>query len=126
MKTDTAHLLDPSLRTTILVGVDDSPSAVAAAGFAQSLAHRTGDSCHLVHVVAPGLDLVTEGTRVRRALQEARPPVDVALLEIREGLVPDALLARAAKIEAGLLVLGGKEHSLIGRWVAGSTAVALA
>ena len=41
----------PSMLTgPIVVGVDDSPNAAAAAEFAQHLARRVGAECRLIHV----------------------------------------------------------------------------
>jgi nucleotide-binding universal stress UspA family protein len=115
----------PDLRAAVIVGVDHSPSAIAALAFARSLCRRTGARCVPVHVVEPGRDAEGAEARVRAALDAARPPLGVNDLEIRIGNPAEALVSAAGEHHAGLIILGGKSHSLIGRWVAGSTAVDL-
>lgn len=115
----------PDLRAAVIVGVDHSPSAIAALAFARGLCRRTGARCIPVHVVEPGRDAEGAEARVRAALDAARPPLGVNDLEIRIGNPAEALVSAAGEHHAGLIILGGKSHSLIGRWVAGSTAVDL-
>jgi nucleotide-binding universal stress UspA family protein len=115
----------PILKGAIVVGVDDSPNAAAAASFAQVLARRTGVACILVHAAEPGHEPVAAGLRVREALGQVRPPLALDDLEIHVGTPAEVLLSRAAQLDAQLVILGGKHHSLLGRWVAGSTAVSV-
>jgi nucleotide-binding universal stress UspA family protein len=42
---------------------------------------------------------------------------------VRVGRPAEELIAKATEVAAGLIVLGGKHHSLLSRWIAGSTAV---
>lgn len=116
----------PDLRAAVIVGVDHSPSAIAALAFAHGLCRRTGARCIPVHVVEHGRDAQAAEARVRAAINAARPPLGAGDLELRIGHAADALVSAAGEHHAGLIILGGKPHSLIGRWVAGSTAVDLA
>lgn len=115
----------PSIQGAFVVGVDDSPHAAAAASFARVLSRRTGATCHLIHAAEPGHDPVSAGLRVREALGKVQPPLGVEDLEVRAGPPAEVLLSRAVELDAQLIVLGGKHHTLLGRWVAGSTAVAV-
>jgi universal stress protein E len=124
--TDTPLQTKTAFLGPILVGVDDSPSATSAAAFGQHLARRLGVNCHLLHVVEPGNDTTLPALRVREALRATKPPVDTSRLEIRVGPAAETLVQAARLLGAGLLILGGKHHSLLGRWVAGSTAVSVA
>ena len=114
------------LQGPIVVGVDDSPNAAAAAGFARTLARRIGAECRLIHVAEPGRDPVAAGQRIRDALGQVRPPLGLEDLEIDVGPTAEKLVERAIALNAALLVVGGKHHSLLGRWMAGSTAVGVA
>ena len=115
----------PAISGAIVVGVDESPNAVNAAAFARTLARRTGVPCHLVHVAEPGRDPIGAGLRIREALAAANPPIPADDLEVRIGDAPDVIVTRAEQLGACLIILGGKNHSILGRWVAGSTAVAV-
>jgi nucleotide-binding universal stress UspA family protein len=79
----------------IVVGVDDSPEAAGAAALAGRIAAAAHTSCHLVH-----------------ATPDAGSP---------------AMVLRQAVTELGaeLIVLGGKHHSAIGRWLGGSTSLSV-
>lgn len=113
----------PAVNGAIVVGVDDSPNAAAAAAFARGLARRTGRSCHLVHVVEQGQDPVGAGLRVREAIGSVRPSLGADEIEVRVGRPAEILVDRATQLGAQLIVLGGKHHTLLSRWVAGSTAI---
>ena len=114
---------NPAINGAIVVGVDDSPNAAAAVAFARGLARRTGRSCHLLHVVEQGHDPVAAGLRVREAIGSVRPPLGADEVDVRVGRAAEVLVERAAQLGAQLIILGGKHHSLLSRWVAGSTAV---
>lgn len=107
----------------IVVGVDDSRNSADAAAFARTLARRIGVSCHLIHVVQPGYDPVAAGLRVQKALGMTWLQLGVDELEVHVGHPAEVLCERARVLHAGLVIVGGKQHSLLGRWVAGSTAV---
>jgi nucleotide-binding universal stress UspA family protein len=122
----------------IVVGVDASPEAAWAATAGAALAKTGGTTCHLVHA-APGVPAVALGELPARMeelevahLAHARDQVERRL----RGVVPAALLdrlvvrvGRPARVlqdvvrETGaeLVILGGKHHSTLGRWLAGST-----
>ena len=125
MTTRTVQTPRPVIAGAIVVGVDESPNAVGAASFARLLARRTGVACHLIHVAEAGQDPIGAGLRIRDALAAAHPPIPADDLEVRIGDAPDVIVARATQLGACLIILGGKNHSIIGRWVAGSTAVAV-
>jgi len=126
----------------IVVGVDTSPGAVAAAAFAWKLAATAGTTCHFIHVVPDGnVPLVAPGSpvldamdramvalarqRLRVALRRKLPATALSRLEIRFGHPALVLQAEAKRLGAELVVLGSKRHSALGRWVSGSTVLDL-
>jgi len=125
-----------------IVGVDASPAAVRAARFAVALADRADVPCQLVHAVpevwtlpppmfaqAPeemNLASAAASAAVVRAALEGEVPTDVLdAIETRIGRPALALADAAEEHGAGLVIVGGKHHSALGRWVAGSTAHAV-
>jgi nucleotide-binding universal stress UspA family protein len=124
----------------IVVGVDASPEAAQAAAFAAAAAQRAATTCQLVHAVRdPFAALpVPESDRYRHALcEQARAQVTAALgdavpqalrdaLAVRLGPTPQVLHAAVTALGAELVVLGGKHHSALGRWLGGSTSLNVA
>jgi nucleotide-binding universal stress UspA family protein len=123
----------------VVVGVDGSPESAAAAAAGWRFAEAAGVRCHLVHAtrdVRSALDLAGAGVSLDELqlamLARARGEI-VAALEDRvpahvlEGLTvrtgrPAAVLAEVIEeTGAGMVVLGGKHHSTLGRWLGGST-----
>ena len=128
----------------IIAGVDTSPEAVRAARFAVALASRADVPCRLVHAApevwtlpatphpfAEGPQEMNEAAAtasanaVRTALTNNVPDDILETLEVRVGRPAIALADAADAHGAGLIVVGGKHHTLLGRWVAGSTAHAV-
>lgn len=125
----------------IVVGVDASPEAAGAAGFACRLAGAAETTCHLVHAVRDvwAAVPVEEGVEdLRRALMDdARAGITAALksvvprklvdnIAVRLGRAPVVLKQAVADLRAELVVLGGKHHSALGRWLGGSTSLNVA
>ncbi|HYL22736.1 MAG TPA: universal stress protein [Gemmatimonadales bacterium] len=124
----------------VVVGVDDSPAAAGAAALGWRLAAAAGTSCHLVHVVhdpgtafasmmmptssgelaGPLRELV--GPRLRAALGASVPPQAFGTLAIRIGRPAMMLKLEAEKLGAGLVLLGGKHHLALRRWLGSNTA----
>jgi nucleotide-binding universal stress UspA family protein len=123
-----------------VVGVDASPEAAGAAAFALRAATRAGTTCHLVHATrdVSGSPHTPEGDRYRNALlEQARAQLAVVLhdavpahalstLVARLGSAPQVIQDCAAAWDAELIVLGGKQHSMFGRWLGGSTSLDVA
>jgi nucleotide-binding universal stress UspA family protein len=128
----------------VVVGVDASPSSADAVSLGWTLAQAAETTCRLVHAtpeawtVPPASsrpsaqpDAVNESVRLAArtvildALAGKVPDDALATLEVRTGRAAAVLLDAADELSAGLVVLGGKHHSLLGRWVVGSTADAL-
>ncbi len=123
-----------------VVGVDASLEAAAAAAFALRATERAGTSCHLVHATRDtlGSPHAPEGNRHGSALLEqaraqlaavlsdAVPPEALNTLAVRLGSAPQVLKDVAADRGAELIVLGGKQHSVLGRWLGGSTSLDVA
>src|SRR2546422_8993747 len=120
----------------IVVGVDVSPEAADAALFAVAAAKRAETSYHLVHATS-GHASRRGSYPYTRLYVEASAQLDAALgsrvpKTVLEGLTvhrgkPAAVLTEAvAALGAELVVLGGKHHSTLGRWLGGSTSVAVA
>ena len=128
----------------IVVGVDTSPAATEAVRVGWAIADRAGTTCSLVHATPeawtlPNTAYVSAGqpemlndavreaarTAVRETLSGDVPDAALDALEIRTGRGVTTLRDVAHELQAGLVVLGGKHHTLLGRWVTGSTAHAL-
>ena len=124
----------------IVVGVDTSPEAASAAAFASRMADMAGTTCHLVHSardvwaavpVDEGVDELKHALidNVRADIRTALKGVDQALIEsltVRLGRAPVVLRGAVSELGAELVVLGGKHHSTLGRWLAGSTSLNVA
>ena len=127
-------------RHMMLIAVDASPEAAAAAEFGSRLARTAGMHCQLVHAVhdpwAAALlatnplrtreftrNLFTDArAQIERALQGRVAPELLQDLIVEEGRAAEVIADQAQTLQAGLIVLGGKYHSALGRWLGGSTA----
>jgi nucleotide-binding universal stress UspA family protein len=123
----------------IVVGVDSSPESAAAASAAWTVAQVAGIPCRLVHAannVSAALEFAGTGVRTETlqlaAMAQARHEVSASLRQrvpssvvdgmvISTGSTAEVLEAVVQETDAGLLVLGGKHHSTVGRWLGGST-----
>ncbi len=123
----------------IIVGLDGSPESASAASVAWMLARAAGVPCRLVHatddvstsLAMGGTGVVTEtlqlaaraGARaeLRASLQDCVPSSVVDRMVVSPGATADVLEAVVAETGATMLVLGGKHHSKLGRWLGGST-----
>lgn len=123
----------------IVVGVDDSLESAVAARAGWLVAQVAGVGCRLAHATADvwmTLDLARTGVsldalelamlaRVRNDIQTAIhnyvPSSLAAQMMIRPGRTATVLGDVIVETNAQLLVLGGKHHSTLGRWVGGST-----
>ena len=124
----------------VVVGLDATPGAAAAARVAWDIARTAETECYPVHAirdqaaeVAPfqlPMDLAPMNrvlaelaqTELKQALGEDVPARLLERLDIRAGRPAVVLAAVAAAREAELVVLGGKHRGTLGRWLAGSTA----
>ncbi|OLD96638.1 MAG: hypothetical protein AUG79_02270 [Gemmatimonadetes bacterium 13_1_20CM_4_69_16] len=123
-----------------VVGVDASPEAAGAAAFACRVAEQAGAGCRLVHATRDVLAAfeVPEVAAYRRAIvEQARGRVTAALsgrvppktldeMIVRLGAPAMALKQAVAEVDAEIVVLGGKHHSTLGRWLGGSTSLNVA
>src|SRR3989454_4367857 len=121
-----------------VVGVDAAPEAADAAVFAVAVAHRAETSCHLVHATpgsghAPRRDSYPYTRRyeqasvqVAAALGDRVPAAVLKSLAVHRGTPAAVLNEAVAALGAELVVLGGKHHSTLGRWLGGSTSVEVA
>lgn len=125
----------------ILIAVDGSVESISAARFGARLAERAGTSWRLVHAVRdPGVVLTAtlfqnEVAELDKALAELiGPQLEDARRAALESGAPGDLVIRIGRpasvlqteIEhggAGLVILGGKRHLTLGRWLGGSTAL---
>jgi len=125
----------------IVVGVDDSPAAAAAAALAERIAQLAAVRCELVHAVRDAwaplvavnpdpqvaeMQLLQQAVvrdRVNGVLQGAVSERLLRTLKVRFG--PAAVVLRQVVEEGrpGLLVLGGKHHTALERWLGGSTSL---
>jgi nucleotide-binding universal stress UspA family protein len=122
--------------STIIVGIDDSPSSRAALSWAARLARATRWELRAVHVLEWPVGLTEELSGLpaevahlpdsavdqsfrhgmRRVFDEVDPPSGWAL-QFAEGDTAEMLVRLAA--EAELLVIGSREHDTSGRVLAG-------
>lgn len=123
----------------VVAGVDASPESASAAALASLIAQKAGTSCHLVHATRDAWAALTAADLPERfgeldffVLQQAReqvaqslglhvPPELVNALKVVNGRPPLVLNDVATEVGAGMIVLGGKHHSALGRWLGGST-----
>jgi nucleotide-binding universal stress UspA family protein len=124
----------------IVAGVDGSPQAAGAAALAWRIAGTAGTDCYFVHGAHPLLyapavaDFMTDAdalvdrqvesarAQVVAALRDALPPLAQNRVDVRLGRAAAVVVHAAHECNAGLIVLGGKHHSTLGRWMGGSTA----
>jgi nucleotide-binding universal stress UspA family protein len=125
----------------IIVAVDASPAAAGAAAVGERLARIASAPCQLIHAVrdawAP-LVAVSSDPNVaeiqRLQLTVARQQVNEALgtavsdqllqrLDVRFGPATVVLQDVVSQRRPGLVVLGGKHHSMLDRWLGGSTSL---
>jgi universal stress protein E len=124
----------------IVVGVDASAEAAGAAALGWRMAQAAGVRCRLVHACRDLLSAATPpagrpNEDIERAIaRSARHHLETALegsvpmeglnaLTIRPGRTPIVLGEAVNEEDAGLVVLGGKHHSALNRWLGGSTAL---
>ncbi|HYL30672.1 MAG TPA: universal stress protein, partial [Gemmatimonadales bacterium] len=111
---------------TILCGTDFSPLAARAATVAGLMARAGGQRLHLVHAVRPPAvgAAPTPGDRPR--LEEEAGRLRQLGIQVTDDVLwgePDeALVREAARVEAGLIVLGAVGHRAMDRWLLGSCA----
>jgi nucleotide-binding universal stress UspA family protein len=122
----------------IVVGVDVSPEARDAAVFAVAAAQRAETSCHLVHATLGSVHAPRHESypytrpyeqatmHVVAALGDRVPAAVLEALTVHRGRPANVLNDAVAALGAELVVLGGKHHSTLGRWLGGSTAVSMA
>ncbi|MBI2403062.1 MAG: universal stress protein [Gemmatimonadetes bacterium] len=123
----------------IVAGVDASPQAATAAAFAWRIAQAANTECYLVHGSRPLfrsaaaefvadvnalIEQQMEAARmgVSATIERAVPATALRALEVRSGRGATVVTEVARRYHAGLIVLGGKHHSTLGRWMGGSTA----
>lgn len=125
----------------IVVGVDASSAAAGAAAMGERLAKTAGVGCELIHAVrdawAPLVAVnpdpqVAEMHKVQLAVareainQTLRDVVSERLLEhlsVMFGPAAAVLQDVTRERRPGVLVLGGKHHSALDRWLGGSTSL---
>lgn len=125
----------------ILVAVDGSSESIAAARFGARLAAQAGTQWRLVHAVRdPGIALTARvladdaaeldkalaeliGPQLEEARQAATASAAPGELVIRIGRPAPVLQAEIERCGAGLVIVGGKQHLALGRWLGGSTAL---
>ncbi|HXM37752.1 MAG TPA: universal stress protein [Gemmatimonadales bacterium] len=125
----------------IVVGVDASPAAAGAAAVGERIAHLTSTPCQLIHAVrdawAPLVAVSADPQVVEMQqlqLAVARQLVNDALRtavsdrvqqELDVVFGPAAVVLQQAMRERrpSLVVLGGKHHSVLERWLGGSTSL---
>jgi len=128
----------------VIVGVDASPESAAAAALGVEIARVARTRCVLVHAARDAWSMfaalevpervnefnvaLTEQARrqVTDALRGHVPATMIVDLVVRVGRTADVLNAAVDEYDAGLVVLGGKHHSALGRWFGGSTSLAVA
>lgn len=124
----------------IVVGVDHSEEAARAAVFGQRVARLTDSPCKLVTAIPDPwgaampvdtpLDFAALEQEFHRAaregiaqrLAERVAPDVIGGLVTRSGRAAKVVEDYAHEVGAGLLVLGGKPHAALDRWMGGSTA----
>jgi len=125
----------------VVVGVDASPAAVGAAVLAELIAKLAAVRCDLVHAVRDAwaplvavnpdpevvemqlLQQAVARERVHHVLKGAVSHRVLETLKVRLGPAAVVLRQVAEETRPGLLVLGGKHHTALERWLGGSTSL---
>lgn len=123
----------------IIVGVDASPAAAAAAQVGLKIAGAAGAECRLVHAARDNWSMLAAAqvpqqaaafrdaalaaarNQLATALAGRIPPDALRGLVVREGWPPAILDDAAREADASLVMLGAKHHTALGRWLGGST-----
>lgn len=123
----------------IIVGVDASPAAAAAAQVGLQIAGAAGAECRLVHAARDSWSMLAAAqvpqqaaafrdaalasarTQIATALGDRLPAEALRGIVVREGWPPAVLDDVARETDASLVVLGAKHHTALGRWLGGST-----
>lgn len=125
----------------IVIGVDTSPAAAEAVRVGWTIARAVDAQCRLLHATpeawtvptaphagAEQPELLNEAVRdaakaaVRDTLADAVPAEALEHLDVQTGRSAAVIRECVHELQAGLVVLGGKHHTTLGRWVGGSTA----
>jgi nucleotide-binding universal stress UspA family protein len=121
----------------LVAGVDESPEGMWAAVTAWQLATKAETSCVLVHAApdvwlpvraAGDADAVRRGViarateRLMKGLQGNVPEPCLGSVEVHIGKPARVLTSVADRENAELIVVGGKHHTAMARWLGGSTA----
>lgn len=125
----------------IVVGVDGSPAATGAAVVGERIARYASVPCHVVHAVRDAwaplvavsadpqvadmqqLQLAVARHRMNEALGTSVPAQVLEKVDVRFGPAPVVLQQVTRELRPGLVVLGGKLHSVLERWLGGSTSL---
>jgi nucleotide-binding universal stress UspA family protein len=125
----------------IVVGVDSSTAAAGAAAVGERIARLTSTRCQLIHAVRDAWAPLVAVSTDSQVVEMQRLQLAVARHQVNEVLgsaVSDAtrqnfdvLFGPAAVVlqqvirerRPGLVVLGGKHHSVLERWLGGSTSL---
>lgn len=125
----------------IVVGVDISPAAKGAAAVGERIARLASVPCHIVHAVRDAwaplvavsvdpqvvdmqqLQLGVARHQVNEALSGSVSDRVRATLDVRFGPAAVVLQQVTRELRPGLIVLGGKLHSALERWLGGSTSL---
>ena len=125
----------------IVVGVDGSSESAGAAKLGYRVARAAAEDCYLVHATPDAwapftavgdpkqvqetqrLQLAVARHRICEALRDTVAPELLEALDVRFGRSAVVLQDAARERGAGLLVLGGKHHSALERWLGGSTSL---
>jgi len=125
----------------IVVGVDASTAAAGAAALAQRIARDAATHCQLVHALRDAwapfaavgeseqvqemqrLQLAVARQQVADVLKDRITPELLGTFDVRFGPAAVVLQRVARERQAGLLVLGGKHHTALERWLGGSTSL---
>jgi len=130
----------------IITGVDASPEAAHAAAVGARIARDAASSCELVHAVRDSWAVLTGVAGARQmqleemqrfqlafsrqqvcdALRSSAPAKLLETLAVRFGTPAAVLKDVARERRAGLIVLCGKHHSAVERWLGGSTSLDVA
>lgn len=107
-----------NMTTTIAVGVDSSPEALAAARFGVRAAELRGLDLTLCHAVTPPATAESSAWLLERLQSQLRIPPTMKVITVLDQLAPAALLKEVDE-SAALLVVGRRrtdrpEHSILG------------